>query len=80
MLHPEDELEIRPGRKVESDGFTRWEPIMTRYQRLLPDNVDEATPGGLLAVGTSLDPTLTKSIAALTGQSCRTSRNIATYS
>jgi translation initiation factor 2 subunit 3 len=69
VLHPDDELEIRPGRKVESDGMTRWEPIRTKISRIVAgkDNVDEATPGGLLAVGTTLDPTLTKS-DSLTGQ------------
>jgi translation initiation factor 2 subunit 3 len=69
MLHSKDELEIRPGRKVESEGTTRWEPITTKVSKIFAgkDKVDEATPGGLLAVGTSLDPTLTKG-DSLTGQ------------
>ncbi|WP_340820689.1 translation initiation factor IF-2 subunit gamma [Methanolobus sp. WCC4] len=69
VLHPGDELEVRPGRKVESDGATRWVPIKTRVSLIVAgkDQVEEATPGGLLAVGTTLDPTLTKS-DTLTGQ------------
>jgi len=69
VLHPDDELEIRPGRRVESEGVTRWEPIKTWVTRIIAgkNKVEEATPGGLLAVGTALDPTLTKS-DTLTGQ------------
>ena len=69
ILHPGDELEVKPGRKVESDGMTRWEPIITKVSMIVAgkENVEEATPGGLLAVGTTLDPTLTKS-DSLTGQ------------
>ncbi|MDG6243552.1 MAG: translation initiation factor IF-2 subunit gamma [Methanolobus sp.] len=69
ILHPNDELEIRPGRKVESDGVTRWEPIRTKVSKIIAgkDDADQASPGGLLAVGTTLDPTLTKS-DSLTGQ------------
>ncbi|WP_319506868.1 translation initiation factor IF-2 subunit gamma [uncultured Methanolobus sp.] len=69
VLHPGDELEIRPGRKVESDGATRWVPIKTKVSMVIAgkEGVEEATPGGLLAVGTTLDPTLTKS-DSLTGQ------------
>lgn len=69
QLRPGDELEIRPGLKVESDGMTRWDPIITKVTTIIAgkENVDMATPGGLLAVGTSLDPTLTKS-DKLTGQ------------
>ncbi|MDK2912406.1 MAG: translation initiation factor 2 subunit 3 [Methanolobus sp.] len=69
VLHPGDELEICPGIKIESEGTTRWKPVRTRITRIVAgkDNVKEATPGGLLAVGTSLDPTLTKS-DSLTGQ------------
>ncbi len=69
VLHPGDELEVKPGRKVESDGMTRWESIITKVSMIVAgkENVEEATPGGLLAVGTTLDPTLTKS-DSLTGQ------------
>ncbi|MDW7732648.1 MAG: translation initiation factor IF-2 subunit gamma [Methanolobus sp.] len=68
-LHAGDELEICPGIKIESEGTTRWKPIKTTISRIVAgkESVKEATPGGLLAVGTSLDPSLTKS-DSLTGQ------------
>lgn len=68
-LDVKDELEIRPGRKVEYEGKTNWMPITTSITRLMygGDAVEEATPGGLLAVGTKLDPSMTKS-DALAGQ------------
>ncbi|ODV48907.1 translation initiation factor 2 subunit gamma (aeIF-2g) [Methanohalophilus euhalobius] len=64
-----DDLEIKPGRKVESEGAIHWDPIHTRVTGIIAGttSVDEATPGGLLAVGTELDPDLTKS-DTLTGQ------------
>jgi len=64
-----EDIEIRPGRKVEAEGRTRWEPITTNIVKLVygGESVEEATPGGLLAVGTKLDPSMTKS-DALAGQ------------
>jgi translation initiation factor 2 subunit 3 len=64
-----DELELRPGREVEEGGETRWESIETDIRSLQAggETVDEVTPGGLLGVGTSLDPSLTKG-DALAGQ------------
>ena len=57
-----DALEIRPGREVESGGQSEYVPIETTIQSLQAggEMVDTATPGGLLGVGTSLDPALTK--------------------
>jgi translation initiation factor 2 subunit 3 len=58
-----DEVEIRPGIKVETArGFT-WEPLITTVRSLHAGSLelDEATPGGLVAIGTGLDPALTKS-------------------
>ncbi|MFP4654782.1 MAG: translation initiation factor IF-2 subunit gamma [Methanohalobium sp.] len=68
-LHSGDELEIRPGRKVESEGAVKWEPITTNISMLLTgaERLEEVAPGGLIAVGTTLDPVLTKS-DSLTGQ------------
>ncbi len=62
-LNVKDEIEIRPGRKVESENRETWLPITTSVTRLVygGDAVDTATPGGLLAVGTKLDPAMTKS-------------------
>lgn len=68
-VHPKDEMEIRPGRKVEYEGKTSWIPIKTAVTRLMygGQSVKEATPGGLLGIGTKLDPYMTKS-DALVGQ------------
>ena len=62
-LSVKDDIEIRPGRKVESENKETWLPITTTVTRLVygGDAVDTATPGGLLAVGTKLDPAMTKS-------------------
>ncbi|WP_134671021.1 translation initiation factor IF-2 subunit gamma [Halorussus marinus] len=64
-----DEIELRPGREVEEGGQTEWQPIQTEVRSLQAggDTVDEVTPGGLLGVGTGLDPSLTKG-DALAGQ------------
>jgi translation initiation factor 2 subunit 3 len=57
-----DEVEIVPGRKVEEEGRTRWENLHTRVVSLMVggQKVEETHSGGLLAVGTSLDPAYTK--------------------
>ncbi|GAA0225661.1 translation initiation factor IF-2 subunit gamma [Haladaptatus pallidirubidus] len=64
-----DELELRPGREIEEGGQTQWEPIQTDVRSLQAggEMVDEVTPGGLLGVGTGLDPSYTKG-DALAGQ------------
>ncbi|MFC7047060.1 translation initiation factor IF-2 subunit gamma [Halobacteriaceae archaeon GCM10025711] len=61
-LHPDDEIELLPGHEVEEGGKTEWEPIQTSVRSIQAggEMVDEATPGGLLGVGTGLDPSLTK--------------------
>jgi translation initiation factor 2 subunit 3 len=57
-----EELEIRPGREVEHGGQAEWQPITTEVRSLQAggESVDSVTPGGLLGVGTGLDPSLTK--------------------
>ncbi|AXR76598.1 translation initiation factor IF-2 subunit gamma [Natrarchaeobaculum sulfurireducens] len=57
-----DEIEIRPGREVEEGGQTEYVPIQTTIRSLQAggENADTVTPGGLLGVGTALDPSLTK--------------------
>ncbi|WP_408957146.1 translation initiation factor IF-2 subunit gamma [Natrinema sp. 74] len=57
-----DEIEIRPGREVEEGGRTEYVPIETTVRSLQAggETVDTVTPGGLLGVGTGLDPSLTK--------------------
>ena len=64
-----DGIEIRPGRQVEEEGRTEWRPLETDVRSLRAGDLDveSATPGGLLGVGTGLDPSLTKG-DALAGQ------------
>ncbi|QRV13515.1 translation initiation factor IF-2 subunit gamma [Haloterrigena salifodinae] len=62
QLEVDDEIEIRPGREVEEGGQTEYVPIETTVRSLQAggETVDTVTPGGLLGVGTGLDPSLTK--------------------
>ena len=68
-LEAGEEIELRPGREVEEGGQSEWRPITTEVRSLQAGNqsVDVARPGGLLGVGTGLDPSLTKG-DALAGQ------------
>jgi len=68
-LEVDDEIELRPGREVEEGGKTEWRPVTTDVRSLQAggDFVEEVTPGGLLGVGTGLDPAITKG-DALAGQ------------
>ncbi len=63
LLKVGDDIEILPGRRVEDHGKTRREPIHTKVTSIATggDMYDELTPGGLAAIGTTLDPHLTKS-------------------
>jgi len=58
-----DEIEIRPGLAVESGGKTHYEPLVSKVTSLSASKgpVTEARSGGLVGVGTALDPSLTKS-------------------
>ncbi|MCD6468987.1 MAG: translation initiation factor IF-2 subunit gamma [Thermoplasmata archaeon] len=60
-----DEIEIAPGRIVEKEGRQHWEEIVTTVSSIITggQSVKEAGPGGLLAIGTLLDPALTKADA-----------------
>jgi translation initiation factor 2 subunit 3 len=57
-----DEIEIKPGIRVEKGGRSYYEPIYSTIVSLLAGgkSVKEATCGGLIGIGTLLDPTLTK--------------------
>jgi translation initiation factor 2 subunit 3 len=57
-----DEIEIRPGLKVEQAGKTYYEPIYTYVASLMAggQSFEEVGPGGLVGVGTYLDPYITK--------------------
>ncbi len=63
-----EEIEIKPGIKVSkgaSKGSYTYEPITTEITSLKfgEHSVQEAKPGGLVAIGTNLDPSLTKADA-----------------
>jgi translation initiation factor 2 subunit 3 len=68
-FHVGDEIEIAPGRKVEVAGKPQWERITTTIESLHAGGqaIEVARPGGLLAIGTKLDPSITKS-DGLTGR------------
>ena len=59
----DDEIEIRPGVHVSKEGKRRWQPLTTKIVSLQAgyEFLQEAGPGGLIGVGTKLDPSLTKS-------------------
>src|SRR2546428_4019317 len=58
-----DEIEIKPGIKTESTNKTIYETLIAKVGALQAGGgeVKTATPGGLVAVGTDLDPSVTKS-------------------
>ena len=63
VLRVGDEIEIRPGVRIPvGAGRYRYEPVVTEVTSLRFGEleVEEARPGGLLAIGTKLDPSLTK--------------------
>uniref|UniRef100_UPI0006787A4A translation initiation factor IF-2 subunit gamma n=1 Tax=Halolamina rubra TaxID=1380430 RepID=UPI0006787A4A len=68
-LSEDDEIELRPGREVEEGGQSEWQPMTTDVRSIQAGGnpVEEASPGGLLGVGTGLDPSYTKG-DALAGQ------------
>ncbi|GGL49424.1 translation initiation factor 2 subunit gamma [Halocalculus aciditolerans] len=68
-LSVDDDLEIRPGREVDEEGQTEWRSVETNVRSIQAggEMVEDASPGGLLGVGTGLDPSLTKG-DALAGQ------------
>ena len=60
--HGED-VEIRPGIKTEEANKIRYEPLMAKVESLQAGGgeVKQAAPGGLIAMRTDLDPSVTKS-------------------
>lgn len=57
-----DEIEIRPGLRISERGKIRYIPLFTEIVSLRSGNrsLKEAYPGGLIGVGTLLDPSITK--------------------
>jgi translation initiation factor 2 subunit 3 len=63
ILKVKDEVEVRPGL-IHNHGGGQFSctPIRTRVETLMAESnpLQYAIPGGLIAVGTTLDPTLTR--------------------
>lgn len=57
-----EEVEIRPGIRVSREGRMTWQHLKSRIVNLHAGGspIEEAVPGGLIGVGTELDPSLTK--------------------
>ncbi len=64
-----DEIEIKPGIPITKDGKTNYVPLYAKAHKLMSDkdSLDEAFPGGSIAIMTGLDSTLTKT-DSLVGQ------------
>ncbi|MHA2059540.1 MAG: translation initiation factor IF-2 subunit gamma [Candidatus Ranarchaeia archaeon] len=63
VLKKGDKIEIRPGLKSKRANVIIYEPVITKIQSLsasLVGNLDQANPGGLIGIGTELDPYLTR--------------------
>jgi translation initiation factor 2 subunit 3 len=58
-----DQIEIKPGIAVQEGGKSRYERLLTTVRSLSVSMgpVQEAKSGGLVGLGTDLDPSLTKS-------------------
>lgn len=58
-----DQIEIRPGIPVQEGGKTKYERLITTVRSLSVSKgqVEQATSGGLVGIGTDLDPSITKS-------------------
>ncbi|HKM75534.1 MAG TPA: translation initiation factor IF-2 subunit gamma, partial [Candidatus Bathyarchaeia archaeon] len=58
-----DEIEIKPGIAVQEGGRTKYERLVTTVRSLSvgKGQVHEAKSGGLVGIGTDLDPSITKS-------------------
>ena len=58
-----DEIEIAPGYMVEEKNKKIWKPIITKIKQIFSGGVPVETvlPGGSMALGTTLDPTVVKS-------------------
>ncbi len=57
-----DEIEISPGIQITKENKNVWENVITEVTSLMAgkNSYDRIRPGGLAAVGTTLDPFLTK--------------------
>ncbi|MBI2668833.1 translation initiation factor IF-2 subunit gamma [Candidatus Woesearchaeota archaeon] len=58
----DDEIEVLPGYSVEEKNKTVWKPLKTKIMQIFSGGtaVPEITPGGSMAIGTTLDPNIVK--------------------
>ncbi|HIH11725.1 TPA: translation initiation factor IF-2 subunit gamma [Candidatus Woesearchaeota archaeon] len=63
IFHKGDEIEIGPGYMVEEKNKKVWKPLRTTIMQIFSGGVpvDEIQPGGSMALGTTLDPSIVKS-------------------
>lgn len=63
MLKKDQEIEILPGYEVEERNKKVWKPLTTTIVGIMAGGkkIEEATPGGSMAVLTKLDPGISKS-------------------
>lgn len=68
ILKEGDEIEIRPGQKIEEHNQIKYEPIRTKIVSIFSggEKVSSAQAGGSIGVATLLDPSIVKS-DSLTG-------------
>jgi len=59
----DQEIQIKPGLKLEKKGTVTWRPVTTKIKCIFSGNlsVNSKGPGGSVAISTSLDPAVTKS-------------------
>ena len=64
-----EEIEIKPGIRKLKDGRENYEPIYAKIEGIKSDkdSLEEAVPGGSIAIMTKLDPVITKT-DSLVGQ------------
>ncbi len=57
-----ENIEIKPGIRIEREGETTYQPLVTKVISLKAGNssLKEAYPGGLIGIGTRMDPSITK--------------------
>lgn len=57
-----DSIELRPGVQMSREGKTTWQHLTSKVFDLhaMGSSIEEASPGGLIGIGTLLDPSLTK--------------------
>ena len=58
-----EEIEVRPGLRIEKHGKASWQPITTKIVDIKAggESLPEAFPGGSLGLMTTLDPAVVKS-------------------